>query len=474
MVFNSITFLLFFIAFFILYWIINNKTTVNIRNGFTIIASYIFYGWWDWRFLSLIAFSSLVDFLIGLALNKQHEAKYRKLLLYLSVAANLGILGVFKYFNFFVSSFSAALELFSIEVHTTTLNIILPVGISFYTFQTLSYTIDIYHKKLQPTRNPISFFAFVSYFPQLVAGPIERASRLLHQFDEKKKFNPDECTEGLRLILWGFFKKLVIADNFGVLVDSIFEVNQNISGVSYLLGSLFFGLQIYADFSGYSDIAIGISKTLGYNLMANFKTPYFSHSLNEFWQRWHISLSSWFKDYLYIPLGGNRKSKHRVQFNLLFTFLLSGLWHGANLTFLIWGALHGTALVIEKQFQFRPSKWIYTPFVFLLVMLFWLPFRAESNDHFIEICQSIVDVSAYTLNGIKAIVVDFSNLRFLSLSLTTVFFFSVEWRMKLLNFNDWLVTKNTSVRYLLYYVLIFAIIFLGNFSVKPSFIYFQF
>lgn len=270
--------------------------------------------------MSLIAFSSAVDYSIGLALKKQTIEASRKAFLYLSIAVNLGILATFKYFNFFVESLTEFAQLFSVQLNSNSLNIVLPVGISFYTFQTLSYTIDIYKKRLAPTQNIISLFAFISFFPQLVAGPIERASNLLKQFEVKKKFKYHLCIQGLRLTLWGFFKKVVIADNFGVLADSLFATCDSYSGAAILIGALFFALQIYADFSGYSDIAIGISKCLGYELKANFRTTYFAKSLNEFWQRWHISLSTWFRDYVYIPLGGNRKLPSRVHFNIFITF----------------------------------------------------------------------------------------------------------------------------------------------------------
>lgn len=333
MVFNSTTFLIFFILFFFTYWVINNRFNIAARNLFIIISSYIFYGWWDWRFLSLIAFSTIIDFSIGYLLSKNKSDLYRKGLLIISIIVNLGLLAFFKYFNFFIESLNELLMSFSMQVNITTLKIILPVGISFYTFQTLSYTIDVYKKRLEPTTDILSFFAFVSFFPQLVAGPIERASHLLKQFQVKKLFNYDLCIAGLRLVLWGFFKKIVIADNFGILADTIFNQDASIPGVSVIAGTLFFALQIYTDFSGYSDIAIGISKMLGFDLMVNFKTPYFATSFSDFWSRWHISLSTWFRDYVYIPLGGNRKGKLKTQLNLLITFLLSGLWHGANVTF---------------------------------------------------------------------------------------------------------------------------------------------
>lgn len=475
MIFNSASFLVFFLLFYFIYWIINNKFSFQVRNLFIVIASYLFYGWWDWRFLSLIFFSSAVDYTIGYLLGKEEKKRNRKLLLATSVIVNIGVLGFFKYFNFFVESFNDLLSVFSINSSLSTLEIILPVGISFYTFQTLSYTIDIYRKKLAPTKEVLSFFAFVSFFPQLVAGPIERASHLLPQFYSKKVFNHGTAVSGLRIVLWGFFMKIVIADNFGALTDKIFVVENNIPGISVLIGSLFFALQIYADFSGYSSIAIGISRMLGFDLMTNFSTPYLSKSFSEFWRRWHISLSTWFRDYVYIPLGGNRKGNARTNLNLLITFLLSGLWHGANITFLIWGALHGLALIIEKAFKKSKTTSVFAiPFVFVVVVLFWLPFRAENFSHLARLSESLVKFSHYSFEHLSGIINEFSPSRFLALSLVTLLFFAIEANMKLLDFNQWISKKNSIMRITAYYLLVIILILIGNFSVKPSFIYFQF
>lgn len=474
MIFNSITFLIFFVVFFQLYWLINNKLPVTYRNIFTILSSYLFYGWWDWRFLSLIIFSSITDYSIGLMLNKVEKKTTRGILLTTSIIVNLGILGFFKYFNFFIDSLNELLSVFSLPVNTNTLNIILPVGISFYTFQTLSYTIDIYKRKLQPTKDIFSFFAFVAFFPQLVAGPIERASQLLHQFQGKKSFSYDNSISGLRLILWGLFKKIVIADNFGILADSIFSTGHPVSGLSTIVGALFFAFQIYADFSGYSDIAIGISKMLGITLMKNFTTPYFSASFGEFWRRWHISLSTWFRDYLYIPLGGSKAGKYRVYLNLLITFLLSGLWHGAQVTFLIWGGLHGMALILEKRLKVKLNKFIYTPIVFTVVVLLWIPFRAENLEHLTELSKSLFLFSSYSFDNLFQIVHNFSITRFWLLLLILVLFSLLESRLKTYDFSEWVSKKTRFTRFTLYYLLIFIIILLGNFDVKPYFIYFQF
>ncbi len=474
MVFNSTTFLLFFILFFPLYWLISNKGSIRFRNLFTIAASYIFYGFWDWRFLGLIILSSTTDYAVGLLLSGVRKQRTRKSLLVLSILVNLGILGLFKYFNFFVDAFSEMASIFSINLNTSTLQVILPVGISFYTFQTLSYTIDIYRKKISPTKDLISFFAFVSFFPQLVAGPIERAANLLGQFQEKKIFNYDRCVDGLRLVLWGLFKKVVIADNFGVLADAAFHPENPVSGVLTLAGALFFAFQIYADFSGYSDMAIGIARMLGFNLMKNFVTPYFSASLKEFWQRWHISLSSWFKDYLYIPLGGNRKKTGRVYMNLMITFMLSGLWHGASYTFLIWGSMHGLFLILERMIKFKPPKFLGVLMVFILVVILWIPFRAENTQQLLGLTGSLADLQSYSFETLFRILKDFSVVRFLTLGLVVALFLFVESKMRMMDFSEWISLRKRTVRWVVYYLLLMGILLLGNFDVKPYFIYFQF
>lgn len=311
------------------------------QNILIIVASYVFYGWWDWRFLSLILASSLVDFLLGLQLGKTEDTKRRKWYLWSSLAFNLGILGFFKYYNFFVEQFVTAFSSMGVELQPQTLGIILPVGISFYTFQTLSYTIDVYRRKLEPTKDWTVFFAYVAFFPQLVAGPIERATNLIPQFSARRTFSYAQAQDGMRQILWGLFKKIVIADNCAVFVNSIFAGYEELGTISLILGAVLFGFQIYCDFSGYSDIAIGTARLFGVQLMQNFAFPYFSRNIGEFWRRWHISLSTWFRDYLYIPLGGSRvDSKGLLIRNILVIFVVSGFWHGANWTFIVWGALH--------------------------------------------------------------------------------------------------------------------------------------
>lgn len=402
MLFNSLDFAVFFPIVFTLYWIFSRNLTQ--RNMFILIVSYIFYGWWDWKFLSLIIISSFVDFFIGRKIELEENPKKRKFLLYTSLLVNLGFLIYFKYFNFFIESFVDAFSLFGSKIEITTLNIILPVGISFYTFQTLSYTVDIYKGKMKPTNNIVSFFAFVSFFPQLVAGPIERASHLLPQFSKLYSFDYKQVKSGLLLVLWGLFKKMVIADRLAVFVNETFNNVGDYYGFEFVIGTIFFAFQIYCDFSGYSDVAIGIARTMGFDLMKNFDSPYFSKSITEFWRRWHISLSTWFRDYVYIPLGGSRKGKYRTYLNLFLVFFVSGIWHGAAMTFVIWGAIHGIIIVLEKATQEFRTRFFskiklhkntifgnifFTLTTFIIVCFAWIFFRANSLKDSFEIIKKI-------------------------------------------------------------------------------------
>ena len=339
MLFNSFEYIIFFLIVFILYWFVCN-INIRVRNLLLLLVSYLFYGWWDWRFLSLIFASSILDFSLAILIDKSNNLRTKKVFLALSLLFNLGMLGIFKYYNFFIDSFIDFSSLFGIKVNPNSLNIILPVGISFYTFQTLSYTIDVYRKQLEPTKDIVAFFTFVSFFPQLVAGPIERAKNLLPQFYKNIKFNYKQAVDGTRQILWGFFKKVVVADNCAIYVNEIFGNHNECSSLILILGAILFAFQIYGDFSGYSDIAIGTARLLGFNLMQNFAFPYFSRDIAEFWRRWHISLSTWFRDYLYIPLGGSRTSQTKALRNIFAIFIVSGFWHGANFTFIIWGFLN--------------------------------------------------------------------------------------------------------------------------------------
>jgi len=342
MFFNSLSFFIFLFFVFIIYWKLTKKS-IRIQNTILLIASYFFYSLWDWRFSSLILLSTIVDFYVGKYIHKCTSHRKRKKALYISIVLNIGVLFFFKYCNFFIDSAKELFNLFGYQTSSLwTLKIILPVGISFYTFQTLSYSLDIYRKKIVPTTNFIAFATFISFFPQLVAGPIEKASNLLPQIIKKRKFNYLQCTNGLQLILWGLFKKVAIADSLAPIVDDIFLNYGNYSSSTLVLGAVFFSFQLYGDFSGYSDIAIGVAKLFGIELMSNFKFPYLARNIAEHWQRWHISLSSWFKDYIYIPLGGNRVGKTKSIRNIFIVFLISGFWHGANWTFIIWGLLHAT------------------------------------------------------------------------------------------------------------------------------------
>ena len=329
MLFNSLEFAFFLPIVFCLYWLCNRN--LKLQNGVLLLSSYYFYSCWDWRFLSLITLSTIVDYCIGLGLkNESHSISIRKLLLWISVGVNIGLLGFFKYYNFFIEQFTTAFTLFGASFEGSTISIILPVGISFYTFQTLSYTIDVYRKKIEPTTNVLAFSAFVSFFPQLVAGPIERASNLFPQFIKKKQFDYTSAVDGMRQILWGLFKKMIIADNCAEIANTVFNSPTDHSASTLVLGAVFFAFQIYGDFSGYSDIAIGTARLFGFNLMKNFSFPYFSRDIAEFWRRWHISLSTWFRDYVYIPLGGSKTSKAKQIRNVFIVFIVSGFWHGAN------------------------------------------------------------------------------------------------------------------------------------------------
>ena len=353
MLFNSIDFGVFFPAVFVLYWFVTRRN-LKLQNSLIIGASYVFYGWWDSKFLLLIVLSTVVDYAIGRMLENEKREKRRKALLWSSIIINLGILGYFKYANFFIENFATAFTFFGGTIGAESLNLILPVGISFYTFQTMSYTIDVYRGKLQPTRDFIAFAAFVSFFPQLVAGPIERATNLLPQMTAQRTFSRTQATEGLRMFIWGLFRKVVIADNLAPSVEAIFSDYENMPPSILLLGALFFSLQIYGDFSGYSFMARGTAKMLGMELMVNFNFPYFSRNIGEFWRRWHISLSTWFRDYVYIPLGGSRVPRPQAIRNIFIIFLVSGFWHGANWTFIAWGAFH--ALLFVPSFIFQSNR----------------------------------------------------------------------------------------------------------------------
>lgn len=474
MLFNSIEFLLFLPIVFILYWFVFKQ--LKIQNILILIASYIFYGWWDWRFLSLIIASTLVDYSIGMMLSKTAINRKRKSLLVLSLIFNLGLLGVFKYYNFFIDNWIDLWDSFGVSMNRSSLNIILPVGISFYTFQTLSYTIDVYRKKLTPTKDFFAFAGFVAFFPQLVAGPIERASNLLPQFYKKRTFNYDLAVSGIKLIFWGLFKKIVIADNCAIYVNDVFQNYQDQSGMTLVVGAICFSFQIYGDFSGYSDIAIGTARLFGFDLMRNFNYPYFSRDIAEFWRRWHISLSTWFRDYLYIPLGGSRGNQLKQIRNVFIIFLVSGFWHGANWTFVFWGGLNALFFIpllvfkrnrnhlnIVAETKILPSLkelWQIT-FTFIITSFAWIFFRAESLQHAFDYIHAIAYSDTFFSSSFKGKFV---------LILMCIFLL-IEWFSRK---SEIPIIFRNKYRMLFYILTFFSLIYFSSSGKATSFIYFQF
>ena len=484
MFFNSLDFAVFLPIVFVLYWFVAKKS-IKLQNLLIVVASYVFYGWWDWRFLSLILFSTIVDYSIGKKLIKEESQSKRKIFLWASILVNLGFLGFFKYYNFFAENFVSAFTFFGGEISSNSLNVILPVGISFYTFQTLSYSIDVYRRKLEPTTDFIAFSAFVSFFPQLVAGPIERATNLLPQFYRERVFDYGKATDGLRQILWGLFKKVVIADNCAALADLMFNSPSDYSGSTLLLGSIFFAFQIYGDFSGYSDIAIGTSRLFGFDLKQNFAFPYFSRDIAEFWRRWHISLSTWFRDYLYIPLGGSRGGTSMKIRNTFIIFIVSGFWHGANWTFLAWGALNALYFlplllakrnrsnlnVVAENSMFPSLRECFSMLTtFTITCLAWILFRAESVDHALKYFGGMISLSTFTIPTIPG-----KNPEIvLVLCLLTVFLV-IEWLGRRGQFAlEYLPLKSgRPVRWVFYAMLVFSI-YVFKSTQQQQFLYFQF
>ena len=483
MLFNSIEFLVFLPIVFAFYWLLHKQ--LRWQNAFVVAASYLFYGWWDWRFLMLIAFTTLCSYGSGLAIgNKQNNPSAKgpspKFYLWANIVLNLLILGLFKYYDFFAQSFANAF--LGGNADRILLHLVLPVGISFYTFQALSYSIDVYRGNMKPTRDIVAFFAYVSFFPQLVAGPIERATSLLPQFEQSRKFDYATAVDGLRQMLWGFFKKMVVADSCAIYVDIIFDHPDWFNGSSLLLAALLFTIQIYGDFSGYSDIAIGCAKLFGIRLRRNFNVPYFSRDIAEFWRRWHISLTTWFRDYIYIPMGGSRVSKWRVLLNTLVIFLVSGLWHGANWTFVAWGAYHALLflplILLGKNRKYRnvvaegrtlPSlrelgQMLLT---FLLAMMGWILFRADSieqaGQYYTHMFSTLFDGSPTLTSNMDAWVV------FVAVTVMTV----VEWLNRDREHEFARQPRNRFLRWSGYIALLFMI---GAFMVtnEMPFIYFQF
>ncbi len=478
MLFNSIEFLIFLPIVFILYWKICKSSSS--QNIIIVLSSCVFYGWWNWRFLFLITFSIACTFFCGLFLEHyQSNRKIQKLICTINILINLGILFFFKYFNFFNESLIHLLTSIGFKPHIHSLNIILPVGISFYTFQIISYTIDIYRKKVIPTHNFILFFAYISFFPQLVAGPIERATNILPQFQKTRLFNYNQSVDGLKLMLWGFCKKILIADNCALAVNTFFSDYNSFNGFELFIGAILFSFQIYGDFSGYSDIAIGCAQLFGVNLMRNFNYPYFSKNIVEFWKKWHISLNTWFIDYLYIPLGGNRCSRYKYIRNIFIVFLISGLWHGANWTFIFWGLYHAILFIllyfwkiwhsnnsIEQQSDKLSIYNIVCIFTtFMLVTIGWIFFRAESiSDAFKYIYIMITDFHITIPHHEKIVLLFIFTL------------IMVEWIQRKkrhpLQFGTKTIFRYRIFRYTLYYTLIVALL---NYSGKQTeFIYFSF
>ena len=510
MLFNSIEFAFFLPLVFLIYWAIgyahiNDRLKLRLQNAFVLIASYVFYGWWDWRFLLLIAFTSFCSWGSGLligARNSEQKPKSAKAWMAANIILNLGILAIFKYYDFFVSEFG---QLFGINTDSLLLKIILPVGISFYTFQALSYSIDVYRQKIAPTKDIIAFFAFIAFFPQLVAGPIERATNLLPQFQTNRKFSYDQAVDGMRQILWGLFKKIVVADNCATYVDQVWATYDTQNGSTLLLAAVLFTFQIYGDFSGYSDIAIGTAKLFGIKLMRNFNNPYFSRDIAEFWRRWHISLTTWFRDYVYIPLGGSRPEipahiqnpdrykKLIIIRNTFVIFLLSGFWHGANWTFIAWGAYHALLflplILLGKNRKYTNQVGTYTDasgvehlrllptwrealqilITFFLAVLGWIIFRAET------ITQAWEYICGIFVKGLIQGPYLINRAYYVPLAISILLMLMTEWWNREES-HGLAINKTISIQWIrriIYVGIALFIIYYGRFSYN-QFIYFQF
>lgn len=480
MLFNSIDFLVFLPIVFFLYWFLFR--TKKQKNLLIVIVSYIFYGWWDYRFLFLIALTSLCSYFSGLYIERnENDRKVQRLISTGNITINLIILGIFKYYNFFIENLVALMSIWNINIDLVTQNIILPVGISFYTFQALSYTIDIYQKKMKATGDIVEFFAFISFFPQLVAGPIERATNLLPQFQKNRSFDYAKAVDGMRQMLWGFFKKLVIADNCAAIVNLYWNNYQELSGAMLIILGILFTFQIYCDFSGYSDIAIGCARLFGINLLRNFNYPYFSRSIPEFWRRWHISLTTWFRDYIYFPLGGSRCEKWKVIRNVFIVWSISGLWHGANWTFVFWGIFHASLLAIynilniNTKYEHVVAYGKILPnikeatqilFTFTLAVIGWIIFRAENLPQAIDYLSAIVSQPFFGDGFIDG-------KKWLAAGLLL---FYIEWMQRnkhhALQMSSKGLFRFRLARWGTYYLIIYLIInFAGS---SQSFIYFQF
>lgn len=484
MLFNSIDFAIFLPIVFILYWFVFNKN-LKLQNLLIVVSSYIFYGWWDWRFVCFIIFSTIIDYFIGLKIKSEEKQAKRKALMWTSILVNLGLLGFLKYYNFFLDNFISAFSFFGADIQANSLNIILPVGISFYTFQTLSYTIDVYKRKIEPTKDFIAFSAFISFFPQLVAGPIERATNLLPQFNTKHTFDYTKAVDGMRQILWGLFKKMVIADNCAMFANQIFNNSDNMNGSTIFLGGVFFTVQIYGDFSGYSDIAIGTARLFGYNLSQNFAFPYFSRDFAEVWRKWHISLTAWFKDYLFVPifkLNKNKKTSWKI-ITIFIQFMIIGFWHGANWNFILWGIIHamfflptifkkgkqknlGIIAKGRKLPSLKDTLNVGTTFSLLVISMYF--FRCEDFNHTLSCFSKVFSSSLFLIPQLNEM-----NKALLTIIITFIFF-TVEWfgRENKYGIEKLGLKWKRPVRLSLYYTIIITIfVFRGT---TQNFIYFQF
>jgi len=476
MLFNSIKFALFIPIVFILYWFVANKK-LKLQNVLLFVASYFFYSCWDWRFMFLLMFSTLLDFFTGIKMEQNPDKK--KWWFWLSIAVNLGFLLIFKYYNFFLDSFTDLLSLTGLNINTSTLNIILPVGISFYTFHGLSYVIDIYNNRIKAEKKFIDYAVFVSFFPLLVAGPIERATHLLPQVKKERVFNYDLAVSGMRLILWGFFKKMMIADRIAVFVDKAYADIPGAGGFPIIVATIFFAFQLYLDFSGYSDIALGLGKILGFDLLINFKRPYFSTSFSNFWKRWHISLSSWFLDYVYIPLGGSKISKSNTTRNLLIVFALSGLWHGASWNFVLWGFLNALFMIsLDPVLAQLQSKGFFNRiFKSIFITLFWsislIFFRAETFSDALSVFSGLGFENTENIFKVGLNALEFK------LVLWLIFFLLVV--EMIIETNESIITTfwykiPAAIRWVFYCAVVLFIVFYGHYGDgnENSFIYFQF
>lgn len=484
MLFNSIEFLIFLPIVFVLYWFVFNQK-LSWQNALVLVASYFFYGWWSWQFMGLLLLSTFLDYAYGFGVASTNKTK-AKIFLWLSIINNLGILGIFKYYNFFATQFQQGFEFLGLHTNPVLLNIVLPVGISFYTFHGMSYVFDIYRQEQKPVKSWIDYAVFVSFFPLLVAGPIERASHLLPQVQKRRVFNYNQAVEGCRLIIWGLFKKVVVADTIAGSVDIVFNNYHDYNGLTLLIGAIAFSFQIYGDFSGYSDIALGTAKLFGFELLSNFKFPYFSRDIAEFWRRWHISLSSWFRDYLYIPLGGSKQGKTKAIFNTFIIFLVSGFWHGASWNFITWGAIHAMGFlpflllgqnrkhvtnVVANDRKLPDMKEFFQMLAtFTFVTFAWIFFRSNNLQSALGYIYHIATLqNMETTLDTKDIIDLFGLKSMLLIGILLYFDWCFRRNERVISFS-----QNNTVQRILYVILALSICVALIINNNESFIYFQF